>query len=45
MALCSSDAIELIKTENLTRKFGDLTADDNLTLRENEDNPPSRSEP
>jgi hypothetical protein len=31
MALCSSDAIELIETENLTRRFGDLTADDNLT--------------
>ena len=26
----------MIETENLTRKFGDLTAVDNLTLRVNE---------
>jgi ABC-2 type transport system ATP-binding protein len=36
MALCGSDTIELIETENLTRKFGDLKAVDSLTLRVNE---------
>jgi ABC-type multidrug transport system ATPase subunit len=33
MALCSSDAIELIETENLTRRFGDLTAVDGISKR------------
>jgi ABC-2 type transport system ATP-binding protein len=35
MALWSSDTIELIETENLTKRFGGLTAVDSLTLKVN----------